>query len=115
MRDQQEVLRSPFDIETHRETFVSYLEVCIDREGTVHYAVPSHQTWLLRRYMEQEGFATEDDAWQAVPEYADVLSALVEETGCVPVWRTFYVGEPNKRQMAALRRLKIAGLYEGRL
>jgi hypothetical protein len=38
-----------------------------------------------------------------------------EKTGCVPAWRTFCVGEPNKRQMAALRRLKIAGLYEGRL
>lgn len=40
--EQQRVLRSPFDIETHKATFVNYLEVCIDEGGTPHYAVPSH-------------------------------------------------------------------------
>ena len=32
---QQKVLHSPFDIETHKNTFVSYLEVVISPEGTV--------------------------------------------------------------------------------
>lgn len=36
MRDPSEVLRGPFDIETHKGTFVHYLEVCIDRDGMYH-------------------------------------------------------------------------------
>ncbi|GAB6761703.1 hypothetical protein [Bacillus cereus] len=42
-RKQQETLRGPFDIETHKKCFVDYLEVVIDEEGTVMYATPSHQ------------------------------------------------------------------------
>lgn len=50
------MLRSPFDIETHKATFVNYLEVCIDEGGTPHYAVPSHQEWLVRKLMRLRGF-----------------------------------------------------------
>ena len=51
MPDIQEVLSGPFDIETHRRTFCHYLEVCIDPEGVAHYANPSHQRWLLERFI----------------------------------------------------------------
>lgn len=113
--DQQAVLRAPFDIETHRQTFIKYLEVCIDPEGTVHYAVPSHQQWLIRRYMEQQGYGDEREAWDDLPTWCDAIEDFARLTGCVAVWRGFYVGEPNARQRAVLRRLKIEGLYEGRL
>lgn len=32
-----DILHSPFDIETHKSEFVDYLEVCIDRDGVIHY------------------------------------------------------------------------------
>ena len=89
--EQQRVLRSPFDIETHKATFVNYLEVCIDEGGTPHYAVPSHQEWLVRKLMD----------------------ALCEMTRCVAVWNDCALGRCNARQRLALRRLKEAGLYRG--
>lgn len=60
--EQQRVLRSPFDIETHKATFVNYLEVCIDEGGTPHYAVPSHQEWLVRKLMRLRGFVEQGQA-----------------------------------------------------
>lgn len=34
---------SEFDIEHHKKTFIHYLEVVIDGNGKIMYAVPSHQ------------------------------------------------------------------------
>lgn len=113
MSREQEVLHSPFDIEVHKATFVNYLEVCIDPEGTVHYAVPSHQQWLIGRYAEENGCASIEQAWERVPVDFGI-GELAAMCGCVAVWNDFCAGEPNERQRRALRRLKTAGLYRGR-
>lgn len=47
---QQEILQAPFDIETHKKTFIDYLEVIIRPDGTVEYAVPSHMYKLMSVY-----------------------------------------------------------------
>lgn len=36
-------IHSKFDIQKHKATFTGYMEVIIDENGTVMYAVPSHQ------------------------------------------------------------------------
>ena len=36
-----------FDLEQHKQTYVQYLEVVILEDGTVEYAVPSHQEKLI--------------------------------------------------------------------
>ena len=36
-------LGSTFDIEQHKAKYKNYLEVIIDANGTIMYAVPSHQ------------------------------------------------------------------------
>lgn len=36
-----------FDLEKHKQTYVQYLEVVILEDGTVEYAVPSHQEKLI--------------------------------------------------------------------
>lgn len=113
--EQQRVLHSPFDIETHKATFVNYLEVCIDPEGTVHYAVPSHQKWLMGRYMDEKGYDSEERAWEDFPVADFGIGCLARLVGCVAVWSDWHVGKPNARQRLALRRLKEAGLYEGAL
>lgn len=43
MKKEKYTLYSKFDIDKHAETFINYLEVIIDENGVVHYAVPSHQ------------------------------------------------------------------------
>lgn len=113
--EQQRVLRSPFDIETHKATFVNYLEVCIDEGGTPHYAVPSHQSWLLRRLADDEGLDGEEAAWDLIDPRADAMAELCRMTGCVAVWNGQAVGECNAAQRRALRRLKMEGLYRGPL
>lgn len=112
MPDIQEVLSGPFDIQTHRRTFCHYLEVCIDPEGVAHYANPSHQRWLLERFLEARGFVDDLEAWPYVPA-AGPTDWLCEETGCVAVWERGILGTPNAAQRSTLRELKLAGLYLG--
>lgn len=40
-------VHSDFDIQKHKETFIDYLEVIIDVNGRIMYAVPSHQEKLI--------------------------------------------------------------------
>lgn len=108
--NEMEVLRGPFDVETHKATFTDYLEVCIDPEGVVHYAVPSHQRWLVGEYMRLNGFPSEEDAWRSVPIWEDVLGFLARETGCIAVWNDRYVGDPNARQRQTMLSLASEGL-----
>ena len=95
--EQQRVLRSPFDIETHKATFVNYLEVCIDEGGTPHYAVPSHQEWLVRKLMRLRGFVEQGQAWDVLPA-CGCMDALCEMTRCVAVWNDCALGRCNARQ-----------------
>lgn len=38
---------SDFDIDQHKKTFIHYLEVVIDENGKIMYAVPSHQEKII--------------------------------------------------------------------
>ena len=52
-RTEQEVLHSPFDIKPHKETFINYLEVIINEDGSIEYAVPSHIEKVYQKYMDK--------------------------------------------------------------
>lgn len=109
--DQQAVLHGPFDPRIHKETFVNYLEVVIAPDGTVSYAVPSHQE-ALKLACREAGVDPEDDC---PPEYyADYMTWLMEQTGYLAVWSEGYAGEPNARQRQALLALAAEGLLEMR-
>src|SRR5690606_29819 len=58
--NEQQVLHSPFDMETHKNTFINYLEVVIDADGTIMYAVPSHQEKLIRLACERHGLSRDE-------------------------------------------------------
>lgn len=109
------ILHSPFDIETHRETFVNYLEVVIDQDGMVHYAVPSHQMYMLDRLVEKWGI-TRRQVSDRCPEdrYFDFDCWLMEESGVMLVWTDFYktVGM-NEKQYHTMKRLSESGLFKG--
>lgn len=108
-------LHSDFDIEKHKQTFIHYLEIVIDREGHISYAVPSHQEKIIRVACNQLGVSRDElDAMCPREMYWDFMKWLSEISGLMAVWEGHYeVHTPTKKQIAALRRLKMAGLYEG--
>lgn len=115
-RIQQETLHGPFDIEKHKQVFVNYLEVIIDKEGVVHYAVPSHQEWLIKKAIEILDIDREDLYDECPDEYLfDIMAWLTEVTECVSVWDDRYIGRPNNKQISTLTNLYNNKLYRGTL
>lgn len=110
----QAALHSPFDIEIHKQLFINYLEVCIHPDGTIAYAVPSHQEYLYMYLMSRLN-KTRDEINAMVPKkyYFDMHTWLCKESGCIMVWNEFYHGTANTKQCNALRKLKMHGLYKG--
>ena len=108
----QEILHSPFDLKTHKENIENYLEVCIDRQGTIHYAVPSHQEWLIQRACNELGRTREEIIDSCPPEhYLDYMEWLMSLTGSICVWNHCISGNPNAEQKKILYQLQTAGLY----
>jgi hypothetical protein len=110
----REVLFAPFDVETHKKTFINYLEVVILEDGTIEYAVPSHQkkaTSIACKKLH----VTEQELADMCPQefYFDYNNWLCKMAGCVMVWNEFTMGERNEKQAAAIERLKKEGLYRG--
>lgn len=113
---QQETLHSHFDIEKHKQVFVNYLEVIIDKEGVVHYAVPSHQEWLIKKAIEILDIDRVDLYDECPDEYCfDIMSWLTDVTECVSVWNDRYIGKPNNKQISTLTNLYNNKLYNGTL
>lgn len=110
------VLKEKFDIELHKKTFRRYLEVIIDPEGVVHYAVPSHNERLIKYIMNTSGFDRDQiEGMVSVLWVAGVgtVEALCEMSKCISVWNNFYIGKPNDKQRETLQKLQDNGLYEG--
>lgn len=114
MRNDQQVLHSPFDIETHKKTFINYLEVIVAEDGTVMYAVPSHQRKLIAMACEKLD-VTEERLHELVPQeyHFDVMDWLMEITGAVAIWNDFMQGFANEKQQKAIQELADAGLFRG--
>ena len=49
-----------FDLEKHKQTYVQYLEVVILEDGTVEYAVPSHQEKLIALACQKKGVSRQE-------------------------------------------------------
>lgn len=120
IEEQQKVLHSPFDIETHRRTFISYLEVVISPEGVVEYAVPSHTEKLINLYAAKRGIdnlsARKEiiDKTIAAGEF-DSMRMMTALTGYISVWFNHYVAgdPPTKAQLNKLHDLFKEGVYIG--
>lgn len=110
-------LHSEFDPEKHKQTFVHYLEVVIDQDGHISYAVPSHQEKMIRAACECLGLSRQGLNELCPKEYYwDFMKWLSKVSGLMAVWENHYeVDTPTRKQVAALRRLKMAGLYLGTL
>lgn len=111
--DESRVMREPFNIQTHKATFVNYLEIVILADGSAVYAVPSHQEKLIALACEKNGWTRQELEAACPPEYyADYMNWLAQVSGAVPVWNEFYLGQPNERQAETILALLEAGLLK---
>lgn len=111
---QQRVLHNPFDIDIHKMTFNNYLEVVILEDGTIEYAVPSHQEKMIEIACKRLNTDRDTLYNQCPREYwFDVITWLSQQSKSIAVWNNRIAGRPNFRQLAALQTLKDNGLYTG--
>ena len=105
-----------FDLEKHKQTYVQYLEVVILEDGTVEYAVPSHQEKLIALACQKKGVSRQELNDLCPREYYyDFLTWLCMQANAVAVWNNdcCYGLSINRKQIGTLRRLKKAGVYGG--
>ena len=60
---------SEFDLQQHKEHFVNDLEVMIDSDGAVHYAVPSHQEYAIAEACRKLGVTRQELSDMTPKEY----------------------------------------------
>lgn len=102
MTNQDKVLHSAFDIETHKKTFIDYLEVVITSDGVIHYAVPSHYEWCIRYALTTMHFKDRD----ALCEYLNKTHQDIEcLTNCCLVWTNHIRGYVNDNIARSLQEL----------
>jgi hypothetical protein len=112
---EQRVLQLPFNIETHKMTFINYLEVVIVEDGTVMYAVPSHQEKLISLACQKLN-VTRDELNELCPKeyYFDFMTWLCKVSGCVALWNSHKMGVANERQLEIIKQLSEEKLYHGK-
>lgn len=110
----QEILLQPFDIETHKNNFINYLEVILLEDGTIVYATPSRQEKLISIAMKKLGI-TRESLNDLCPKeyYFNFMTWLSQMTNCVAIWSDYIVGAPNELQLSTLYKLQKEELYTG--
>ena len=109
--DNTHLLYKPFDLETHKQNFIDYLEVVILEDGTVEYAVPSHQEKLIAVACQKLN-VTRDELSDMCPEeyYFDFSNWLCKMSGCVAVYTNGFMGKPNDKQFREIMRFVEEGV-----
>lgn len=108
---------SDFNIEQHKKTFIHYLEVVIDENGRIMYAVPSHQEMLIKLACEKLNVTREElNAICPQEYYFDLMKWLCKISGACAVWEKFIQADkPTEQQVKTLQMLKDSGLYLGEI
>ena len=111
---QQDILHGPFDIETHKKTFIDYLEIIIRADGTVEYAVPSHM-YKLMSVFEDGKYSVEQINDMFIQDMMGLtpIEWLCKKTGCISVWTKGFEGTANDKQIEVLKQLASKKLYTG--
>lgn len=105
---------SDFDIRKHAENFVHYLEVIIEPDGSVHYAIPSHQEYMIGYICQRDGITPHElesrCPWES---YFNFMEWLCRESRCLSVWTNHVMGfEPTAAQIRTIELLREKGLLE---
>lgn len=102
------VLYKPFDFNEHLKAFGdTYLEAVVLEDGTIEYAIPSHEQKLVRVIMQKTGKTRDQVIWDCSDD--DKLNwqeYLERESGCISLWTNFYLGTANEKQLEAIQKLK---------
>lgn len=106
---------SKFDLEKHKARYINYLEVVVLPDGSVEYAVPSHQEKMIDLACRKLKVSRQELSDMCPREYYfDFLLWLSMMSGGMAVWTyRCFCAEPTKAQIATIRRMKIAGVYKG--
>ncbi len=106
---------SDFSVEQHKQTFIHYLEVIINKDGKIMYAVPSHQEKMIRLACEKLNVTREQLNELCSKEYYfDLMTWLSKISGACAVWENQIMGDKfSEEQIRALQVLKDEGLYLG--
>ena len=99
-----------FDWKTHNKNFIHYLEAIITKDGTVHYAVPSHQEKLVEIYCKERNI-NRDELLKLIPLTEAPDSWIINELGVIEVWYDF-VKQPidiTNEQRDSLKLLRMKG------
>ena len=110
-------IHSDFNPKLHKQTFIHYLEVIIDENGKIMYAVPSHQEKMIKLACEKLNVAREQ-LNEMCPEeyYFDFMTWLSSVSGACAVWENQVMGGKfSEEQIKALEMLKNEGLYSGEI
>lgn len=106
---------SDFNLEQHKKKYPGYLEVMIEPDGTIKYAIPSHTVFAERAAMQKLNCSFKE-LCKKVPVYGFYIEELLTITGLMSVWDDqVIVGKdgPTAAQLRALRKLKLNGVYRG--
>lgn len=109
---------SEFDMKKHKETYVNYLEVIIDENGKVMYAIPGHIMKLEELTKDKLNLSSVKEVRDLCPSemHGDYIKWLLSQCKCISVWTRMCIYDSiNKKQYFTLRSLKINGLYHGPL
>ena len=108
---------SDFDIEKHKKTYIHYLEVVIDENGKIMYAVPSHQEKLITLACKRLNITREELNSMCPQEYYfDFMVWLCKISGACAVWENFIQSDKlTDKQIKTLHMLKNNGLYLGKI
>lgn len=107
MKNDTSVLYKPFDVKIHKEIFTNYLEVIINEDGSIEYAVPSHAEKVYQKYIEKYK-VTREEIYRKFDFPYDVATAMK----IVLVWSNRIVCEfkSNEAQERTLDMLRKEGL-----
>lgn len=113
----QYTIYSDFNIEQHKKTFNHYLEIVIDENGNIMYAVPSHQEKLISLACKKLNITREElNAMCPREYYCDFMIWLCKVSGACAVWDNFIEADKlTEQQISALKMLKDNGLYLGEM
>lgn len=105
-----------FDMQKHKKKYINYLEVLILEDGTIEYAVPSHQMKAEKLCCEKLGITREKLFKLTRDHWGDYLEELLTISGAISVWDDMCIVGRNgitDSQYKSLGRLKLNGLYKG--
>lgn len=104
-------------IEDHKANYINKLEVVITEKGDVYYAHPSHISVMEHLACEKLGVTAQELSDMCPPEYYfNWMYWVSTKSKAIAVYNDRCCGDfPNKKQQHVIERLKIAGLYQGKI